>query len=221
MRRIFWAGDSTVKTNTYETFPQTGLGQGLGLYLERDVQIVNHAENGRSTKSFLDEGRMEPIRRDIKAGDHLFIQFGHNDEKKEDPTRFTEPFGSYQENLKQMADAAKEKGAYPVLITPLYRRRFDSSGQLIPGTHLDYPRAMKELAEREQVPCIDLCAWSYQVIQEEGPEKTRQWFMEDNTHLRYEGAVRFSALIAEGLEELGGHYRSLLLPSFGKSREKS
>lgn len=227
MRRIFWAGDSTVKANKYDTFPQTGIGQAMPVYLENDVVICNHAENGRSTKSFIDEGRLERIEQEIGEGDYLFIQFGHNDEK-EDPERFTGPFGAYQENLKKMIDTARSHKAYPVLITPLYRRLFNEDGDLIRGTHLEYPAAMKELAEREQVPCIDLCSLSFDVIQREGEAKSRRWFMyfpegmypayadgkEDNTHLRYEGAVRFAGLIAEGLNGLGDHYRKLLVKTF-------
>lgn len=233
MRRIFWAGDSTVKANKYDTFPQTGMGQAMPVYLENDVVILNHGENGRSTKSFIEEGRLAAIEKEIGAGDYLFIQFGHNDEKKEDPARFTESHGTYQENLKKMVDMARSHGAYPVLITPLYRRQFNEEGKLREGSHLDYPEAMKELAEREQVPCIDLCRASYEVIQKEGEEKSRRWFMyfeenrypayadgmKDNTHLRYEGAERFAGLVAEGLNALGGHYRSLLVPSFRKTED--
>ena len=106
MVRIFWAGDSTVKYNRMDTYPQTGIGQVLGLYLKPEVQVFDMAENGRSTKSFMDEGRLAAIERELKPGDFFFIQFGHNDEKKEDPLRYTEAFGSFQENLRTYIQAA-------------------------------------------------------------------------------------------------------------------
>ena len=88
MTTIFWAGDSTVRQNSILTYPQTGIGQVFERFTRRShVQIENHAENGRSTKSFLDEGRLAPICQRMQEGDFLFIQFGHNDQKAEDPSR--------------------------------------------------------------------------------------------------------------------------------------
>ena len=84
MRKIFWASDSTVQTNKFMTYPQTGIGQVFSLYTKDDVTVVNYAKNGRSTKSFIDEGRLQRIDEEIGAGDFLFIQFGHNDEKSQD-----------------------------------------------------------------------------------------------------------------------------------------
>ena len=124
MNKIFWAADSTVQTNDFTTYPQTGIGQVFPLFVKNEYQIVNHAKNGRSTKSFMDEGRLKAIEEQIGAGDFLFIQFGHNDEKKEDPTRYTEPFSTYMENLETFIRVAKDHSAYPVLITPLERRCF-------------------------------------------------------------------------------------------------
>lgn len=94
MPTIFWAGDSTVQYNDIITYPQTGIGQVMHLFLGTDVTVENHAKNGRSTKSFIDESRMVPIYDRITKGDFLFIQFGHNDEKIHDPARGTKPDGS-------------------------------------------------------------------------------------------------------------------------------
>ena len=116
MNKIFWAADSTVQTNDFTKYPQTGIGQVFPLFVKNEYQIVNHAKNGRSTKSFMDEGRLKAIEEQIGAGDFLFIQFGHNDEKKEDPTRFTEPFSTYMENLETFIRVARDHSAYPVLI---------------------------------------------------------------------------------------------------------
>lgn len=224
MTRIFWAGDSTVKYNKINTYPQTGMGQVLNLYLRADIEVCNYAENGRSTKSFIDEGRLDQIDKEIKEKDFLFIQFGHNDQK-DDIERYTDPFGTYQENLNQFIDLAKKHGAYPVLITPLSRRIFDKNGLINTHSHFDYPKAAKSLAKQLGVPCIDLSEKSRKIISKSGDLNSRRWFMhlkpneykaypqglEDNTHLNYQGAVVMAGLVAEGLMELGGVYAKLLL----------
>jgi lysophospholipase L1-like esterase len=223
MNVIYWAGDSTVQTNSFLTYPQTGIGQEMGRYLKRNIRIENHARNGRSTKSFLDEGRFDVIADRISAGDFLFIQFGHNDEKKEDPARFTEPGTAYKENLKFMADAAFKKGAFPVLITPLERRKF-TEGKLTACAHEPYVKAMKELAEKEGIPLIDLNAMSREALEKAGPEESLGWYMhlpsgkyaaypegkEDDTHLQVSGAFFYAGLVAEGLKKLGCRYAGLL-----------
>lgn len=223
MKKIFWASDSTVKTNNISTYPQTGMGQVLSLYLHTDVCICNHAENGRSTKKFLAEGRLDNIKKEIKEGDFLFIEFGHND-WHHDPERHTEAFFDYKDNLKVFVNTAKEVGAYPVLITPLYCRFFDEEGKLKEKVHFDYPEAMKEVAKEENVPCIDLCEKSYQLLLNTHPMISESWYMNlppntfsnypegkiDNAHLQYTGAVTMAGLIAEGLKELGGIYKELL-----------
>lgn len=221
---IFYAGDSTVAQNSIRTYPQTGIGQTLPLYLKQLVTVHNHAINGRSTKSFIDESRLAAIYNELRAGDFLLIQFGHNDEKVQDETRYTSPFGEYQENLGKFINVARNRNAYPVLITPLYRRLFDSSGTLSEHTHGEYPDAMKEVGARLQVPVIDLCEKSRQLLLKTGEERSRRWFMNfpageyrnypegktDNTHLCYEGAIVFAGLVADGLRELGGIYADLL-----------
>lgn len=224
-KRIFWAGDSTVKQNNYTSFPQTGMGQAFSLFVTRNVRIENFAQNGRSTKSFIAEGRLDAIDRKISEGDFLFIQFGHNDEKP-DAERYTEPYGDYQGNLEKHIEVARKNGAHPVLITPLYRRLFNEDGKtLVEGTHGEYPQAMIELGKKMGVPVIDLCEKSKNLIEAAGLEATKEWFIfvpegkyehfpegkQDTTHLRYDGAFRFCEIIADGLREIGGIYADLLL----------
>lgn len=224
MCTIFWAGDSTVQTNDYTTYPQTGIGQVFSLFLKENCRVENHAKNGRSTKSFIREGRLRDIEARIGQGDFLFIQFGHNDEKQEDPARYTEPFSTFIENLERFIRAAREHGAHPVLITPLERRRFDPAGILEPSLHMDYVAGMKQAAERNQVPLVDLFSMSRNELNRAGEQESRKWYVFfpegtyrehpeascDNTHLRYEGAVLYGSLIAEGLRRMGGIYASLL-----------
>lgn len=225
MNNIFWAGDSTVQTNDYTTYPQNGIGQVFSIFLKESCSVFNHAKNGRSTKSFLDEGRLEAIKEQISEGDFLFIQFGHNDEKSQDPARYTEPHGSFIDNLGILIQAARERRAYPVLITPLERRCFTDEKHLGPGEHLEYVKGIKEAAEKFKVPLVDLYTKSRRELEKAGEERSRGWYMyfpegyypehpaesKDNTHLRHDGAVHFAGLIAEGLRELGGVYADLLI----------
>jgi len=225
MNNIFWAGDSTVQTNDYTTYPQNGIGQVFSIFLKESCSVFNHAKNGRSTKSFLDEGRLEAIKEQIGEGDFLFIQFGHNDEKSQDPARYTEPHGSFIDNLGILIQAARERRAYPVLITPLERRCFTDEKHLGPGEHLEYVKGIKEAAEKFNVPLVDLYTKSRRELEKAGEERSRGWYMyfpegyypehpaesKDNTHLRHDGAVHFAGLIAEGLRELGGVYADLLI----------
>lgn len=225
MNNIFWAADSTVQTNDITTYPQTGIGQVFSLYLREGYSVVNHAKNGRSTKSFMEEGRLSAIDEKIAEGDFLFIQFGHNDEKIHDPARYTEPFSSYKENLKTFIETARKHGAYPVLITPLERRCFEENGCLGKGEHEDYVQGMKQTAQETQTPLVDLYTMSREALQRAGEVETRKWYMNlepgkykscpegktDNTHLKYEGAVIYAGLIAEGLKKLDEIYRSMLV----------
>ncbi len=225
MNTIFWAADSTVQTNHFSTYPQTGIGQVFPLFIKDEYRVENHAKNGRSTKSFIDEGRLEAIKERIGEGDFLFIQFGHNDEKKDDPARYTEPFSSYMKNLETFIAVARENGAHPVLITPLERRWFDEDGRLRAGQHGDYVAAMKQTAENCNVPLVDLYSMSRAALEKAGEVSSRRWYMYfpageyashpeeslDNTHLRYDGAVNYAGMIAKGLKELGGIYAEMLL----------
>lgn len=223
MKKIFWAGDSTVKDNYIDTYPRTGIAQGLRLYLNPNVEINNHAENARSTKNFISEGRLDNIASVISNGDFFFIEFGHND-WNEDPNRHTDAFKDYKSNLKKMVDIALIKGAYPVLITPLYCRFLDDSGNLKDKVHFDYPDAMIELSKELNVPCIDLCERSRQLLLHTKLSESKNWFMNleaskynaypegiiDDAHLQYNGAVIFAKLIADGLKELGSIYGELV-----------
>lgn len=223
MTKIFWAGDSTVKDNYIDTYPRTGLAQGLRLYLNSDIEIRNHAENARSTKNFIQEGRLDNINAEIGKGDFLFIEFGHND-WNDDPKRHTEPFYDYKSNLKQMVQVAWNKEAYPVLITPLYCRFLDDNGILKEKVHFDYPDAMIKLSKELLVPCIDLCELSRQLLLNTPLIESKSWFMNlekgkynaypdgitDDAHLQHNGSVIFAKLIADALKELGSIYAELV-----------
>lgn len=209
-KTIFYAGDSTVQFNSIATYPQTGLGQVLPLFLKENIAVSNHGKNGRSTKSFIAEGRLKTIEEKISRGDYLFIEFGHNDEKETDLSRYTEPDTQYKENLKQFIEVANSKKAFPVLITPLERGNFED-GHLYAGKHIPYVKAMKEVADECNVPIIDLNAKSRVLMEKLGEEKSHALFNKDTTHMNYEGAVIFGRELAQGIRELGGEYSKMLV----------
>lgn len=231
---IFWAGDSTVKQNTILTYPQTGIGQMFDRYVRRyEVNVENHAENGRSTKQFIDEGRLSVIYDRMRKGDFLFIQFGHNDEKIADPNRYADPETEFPENLERFVNAARNKGAVPVFITPVARRLFDEKDAAY--RHEAWAEAMRKTAKRLDVALIDLTERSMSLIRATDMETVRtQWYMNlpaglyphfpegqtDDTHLQPQGAMAFGALIAEGLYELGSIYRALLCEEYEDWRKE-
>lgn len=173
---VYVAGDSTASTYTTSQAPRTGWGQALPVFLNSNAVVVNVAKSGASSKSFIDLGRLDHILGLITKGDYLLISFGHNDEKSDDPTRYTIPATTYKSYLSQYIDKARAKGANPVLITPVERRRFNSAGVITPS-HGAYPAAMIELATAKGVPLIDLTASSTRLWNAQGVEGTKNYFM--------------------------------------------
>lgn len=213
MPRIIYAGDSTVTFNKIATYPQMGLSQGLLLYLKDDVVVRSFAINGRSTRSFIDQGRLDRIDDYLEEGDFLFVQFGHNDEKKSDVLRYTEAGTTFKDNLRKFVETARKHRAYPVLLTPIARRLFDTDGAFLPGSHSDYPMAVREVAEEEGVPCIDMTSLTEAYLASIGDIASRPLYVypKDNTHLVLHGAVVYAGFIADGLRMLGRPYTDLLV----------
>ncbi|RTE10889.1 rhamnogalacturonan acetylesterase [Paenibacillus whitsoniae] len=211
---LFLAGDSTVTDQPSFHYPYTGWGQTIGLFLSDGLAIANHACSGRSSKSFIQESRLSRIAKKLRGGDFLVIQFAHNDEKESDIG--TEPFTTYPTYLKQYLDLARDTGAYPLLVAPMHRRFFEEDGT-IRNTHGDYIEAMRQLAEQEGIPFIDLAARSKEYFEELGEERTKQVFLwteagqyeylpegtQDNTHFTEPGAVEIARLIVSEIEGKG------------------
>ncbi|MGP4010407.1 rhamnogalacturonan acetylesterase [Streptomyces sp. 4N124] len=202
-RTLFIAGDSTAAQKYASAAPETGWGMALPFFLHKDRAVSNHAVNGRSSKSFVDEGRLDVVLGQIRAGDVLLIQFAHNDEKADDPTRYTEPWTTYQEYLRLYVDGSRARGARPVLATAVERRRFDVGGNAVPS-HGDYPAAMRALAEEERVALLDLQALSLALWQGLGVEETKKYFNwteteQDNTHFNPPGAIAVARIVVREL----------------------
>lgn len=212
--RIFLVGDSTMADKSYAPGnPEKGWGQILPLYFKEGVMIVNHAVNGRSTKNFREEGRWERVLDEVQEGDFIFIQFGHNDQKEDDPNRYASP-ADYKKNLIRYVLEARAKGAIPVLVTPLSRRSFDGQGNL-KDTHAAYTLQMKEVALELDVILLDLNAKSRELLMAWGVERSKELFMHfepgqyerfpdgivDNTHFSPTGAFRMCDLAVAAIHQ--------------------
>ncbi|WP_159942384.1 MULTISPECIES: rhamnogalacturonan acetylesterase [unclassified Nocardiopsis] len=214
--RVFVAGDSTASTYAAREAPRAGWGQALGLFLGHGADVDNRALSGASSKSFADLGLLDALLADLRPGDRLLVSFGHNDAKSQDPARHTEPWSTYQEQLTVYLDGARERGARPVLVTSVERRRFTAEGAPR-ESHGDYPAAMRALGAREGVPVVDLTALSLELWGALGPEGTKEHFLwlapgehpnhpggvEDNTHFQARGAVEVARMVARELKRLG------------------
>ncbi|TYP78248.1 rhamnogalacturonan acetylesterase [Paenibacillus methanolicus] len=207
---LYLAGDSTAAQKGGAEKPMAGWGEFLPFRFQSGVAVRNWAINGRSTKSFIAEGRLAAIAREIAPGDYWFIQFGHNDGKTEDPSRYCDA-DDYQANLGRFVTAAREAGAVPVLLTPVSRRRFNPDGELDPLAVGSYPEAMREAAAELGVPLLDLFARSQRLYAETGVEASKSLFVHlapgahpnypdgltDDTHFSEQGARAIARLVAE------------------------
>jgi len=208
---IYLAGDSTVANCPSHESPMAGWGQTFHEFFQGNILIINKAMGGRSSNSFIEEGRLEAILNEIQPNDFLFIQFGHNDQK----SYGTEPFTTFQSNLMEYITGARAKGAYPILITPVHRRKFNDEGRL-ENTLGEYPEAMMQLAEKLDVPLIDLWSKTRKLYEELGVEGSKKLFtifapneqpnypdgIIDNTHFSEHGAKEVGKLVIDGIREL-------------------
>lgn len=207
-RRVFLAGDSTVADYGPERAPRNGWGQHLQGFLDPTAFVVrNHAIGGRSARSFVQEHRLDAIASELRPGDVLLIQFGHNDAKAEDPNRYSDPGEAFPRWLMRYVSMARERGATPILVTPVARRLWDFGSLL--DTHARYVDAMRTLADREQIGLIDLNASSSHWIRALGEPASRAYFehvpargLQDDTHLSGAGATMVACLVVRDWKKL-------------------
>lgn len=214
---IYTIGDSTMadKIKPNEN-PETGWCQVLPSFFDlNQVVIDNRAVNGRSTKSFINEKRWDSVYNSLQPGDYVFIQFGHNDAKIADSTRYTNPHTSYRHNLIRFVTETRAKGAIPILFSSIARRNFNEQGVLI-GTHGEYPLEVRLVAQEYQVPFIDLEYFSEQLEQSYGVEKSKELHLffkagehpyypegkSDDTHLSRNGATEIATIAVRELKKL-------------------
>ena len=222
---VFLIGDSTMCHQPANKHPMHGWGQCLPEFMADTIVVENHARGGRSTRSFRDQGLWQAVLERLRPGDFVLIQFGHNDQKK-DEARAAAPFGAYQENLRRYIRETREKGAEPILVTSVHRRVFNDAGK-IRNSLGEYPAAARQVAAAEQVMLVDLYAASERLFNELGPEGTRTKVFchlapgdspnyprgrQDNSHFRVEGARLLAGLVVEAIRAGDSPLRRHLKP---------
>jgi len=205
---IFLAGNSTVTDQEYE--PWASWGQMFPRFLKPNVVVANYAESGETLLAFKREKRLQKLLSQMKAGDYLFIEFTHNDQKP--GGNHLGAFTTYKDELKSYIAEARKKGGKPVLVTSMNRRRFDENGKII-NTLENYPDAMRQTAAEEKVPLIDLNAMSKVFYEAMGPDNSKKAFVHypantysgqdkalaDDTHFNPYGAYELSRCIVSAI----------------------
>lgn len=219
---IYMIGDSTMADKSVKAYPETGWGMPFHYFFDSTVVVDNRAQNGRSTRTFIEEGRWKDVLKTLTKGDYVLIEFGHNDEV---PTKrsYTPP-EAFTANLKTFVEQTREKGATPILLTPVARRHFDSTGTLI-DTHPVYGPLVVQTAKEENVPCIDLQKLSMELLRKLGPDRSAILYnqlepgehphypegVKDNTHFNELGARKMAEMVLHELCKLDlpiGHHLS-------------
>jgi len=210
---IYLAGDSTMANKEVKAYPETGWGMPFKYFWDSTVTVTNIAKNGRSTKSFITEGLWQSIVDNLKQGDYVLIQFGHNDEVPTKKTATTEV--QFHDNLLRFVTETRAKQGIPVLITPVARRKFDANGK-IQGTHEVYSEIVRKLAAEQNVPLIDLDRESQAMLQKLGPDNSKMLYNHldkgenpnypdgraDDTHFSELGARKMAEIVLADIKSL-------------------
>lgn len=210
--KVYLIGDSTMSVKQKRYYPETGWGMPFAGFFDDEVEVDNRAQNGRSTKSFINEKRWQSVMDSLNAGDYVFIQFGHNDEV-ETKKNYTKP-EEFKANLIRFITDTKAKKATPILLSPVSRRRFDAVGKA-QETH-PYTYLVKEVASEQKVAFIDLDAGSIALYQKFGPDASTLLFNHlepgihpnypegkiDDTHFNELGAREIAQLVLQELSKL-------------------
>ena len=219
---VFLCGNSTVVDQDNE--PWASWGQMITRWFGDQVAFANFAESGETASTFIGAGRLAKVLSMMKAGDYLIAEFGHNDQKQRFPGAGA--YYNFATSLKTFIDETRARGATPLFVTPTQRRSFKDGR--IQETHADYPEAMAWLAEREQVPLIDLHAMTRTFYEAMGEEQSKHAFVhypagsypgqttdfKDNTHFNPYGAYEIAKCVIEGMRQLQLPFLSALRPEY-------
>jgi lysophospholipase L1-like esterase len=211
--RLHLVGDSTMSDKIALAYPERGWGQLLPQFMSQQLQIVNHAANGRSTLRFANEGRWQLLLSELHHGDYVLLQFGHNDQKVTDPSRYAAADSTYQTYLTRFIEEAQSKGAIPMLATPICRRDFNEHGELRDNLK-EYADAAKMVAKKHQIALFDLHQQSCDDLRRFGQQASQAYFIQvpaglyqqfpdgktDNTHLNVVGASWIAQLFVRELK---------------------
>jgi uncharacterized repeat protein (TIGR02543 family) len=226
---IYTVGDSTMSNYAASSYPQSGWGQQLHFFFNSaNVVVSNRAVGGTSSKSFYDN-QWPAVRNSLKAGDFVFIQFGINDAKKDDPARFTMPFTTFKDFLTKFVNETKAKGAFPVLVSTQNRNAWTGSNPdtIYPAYH-DYPVATRQLAGEIHVPLVDLDQRCKALLESVGKDYSTNFIYlhadsgeyprfpngnADDVHFKEMGAIEMAKLVVAGIRALGSDVNvSKLIP---------
>jgi lysophospholipase L1-like esterase len=208
---VFLCGNSTIVDQDNE--PYASWGQMIPRFFDPPVCIANYAESGEAANSFIAAGRLKKLLTQLKAGDYVFVEFGHNDQKQKGEG--IGAYTSFTKSLKQYISEVRARGGHIIFVTPTQRRSFDENGK-IQDTHEDYPDAMRKLAAEEDVPLLDLNNITRTLYESLGVENSKKAFvhypagtwpgqnnkLEDNTHFNPYGAFQIAKCIIFGLQNL-------------------
>jgi lysophospholipase L1-like esterase/mannose-6-phosphate isomerase-like protein (cupin superfamily) len=213
--KVVIVGDSTASDYGRERYPRMGWGMALPCELAPEIVVDNRAVSGRSTKSFRDEGHWDAAVAALSPGDVMLIQFGHNDEKIEDPARYVAPDGPFAANLTAFIADVRARGGVPVLLTPVVRRKF-VDGRLV-DTHGLYAGVVREVAAATATPLVDLQADSFAYVDSLGAEGSKRLYLHygpeaqyapypqgvtDDSHFSETGARVMAGFVAQRLAAL-------------------
>jgi lysophospholipase L1-like esterase len=207
--RLFLLGDSTVTDQMAEPF--ASWGQMLPRFFGPQIAIANYAESGETLKSFLAELRLDKALSEMRAGDWVLIQFGHNDEKTQWPQTYVAAETTYRSYLRAYIAEIKRLGANPVLVTSPQRRVFDQQGH-VQNTHGSYPDAVRAVGAEESIPIIDLGAMSTVLYEALGPARAPLAFADEMTHHNSYGAYELARCMVRALQESASPLSQYLLP---------
>ncbi|WOI54555.1 rhamnogalacturonan acetylesterase [Parvularcula sp. LCG005] len=210
--RIIIAGDSTAADYAPERAPQTGWGQALRYFAPEGTEILNLAANGRSTKSYRDEGRWAALLNEVQEGDTVLISFGHNDQRDDAPERYAAADGAFRENLVAFATEVQARGGRPIILSSAARRLWE--GPAMVETHGLYRVNAERAAGEAGARYIDLAQLSLSYFETIGRDETKADFLwlppdpshvrfpegvEDNTHFSFLGACGVALIVAREL----------------------
>lgn len=213
--RLFLIGGSTMATFPPER-PVVGWGQVLPEFFRVPGIVQNRAKSGRSSKSFIDQGLWASTLAEIRAGDYLVICFGTNDSKQDDPTRYTEPRGSFRANLERFIRETRAQGATPLLATSVVRRQWDEKGNFVEPPS-EWVVVTREVAAAQKVPLLEMRHRTVELEKSLGPAGSIALHLylpagkyaaypkgaKDDTHYCEHGARRVAALAAGEIRRLG------------------
>ena len=211
--KVYMIGDSTMAIKETKAYPETGWGMPFSIFFDSTVTVDNRSKNGRSTRTFIEEGLWKPVFDNLHEGDYVFIQFGHNDEVNTKKSFTTE--AEFKNNLARYITESQSKKAIPILLTPVARRKFDSTGHIV-GTHDVYSELVRSVAKKYSIPLIDHDKKSQALLQQLGVRSSELLFNHlqsgehpnypdgkiDDTHFNEVGARMMAQIVLREIRDL-------------------